>query len=743
MTNDFDDTTRGFDETDFYPENMAGPRDLDLRPVPPFPFLLFASGLYSWRSPIIVGPIPPLQPIPFPRPIPVNPEMPIPDPRPGPRPVGIQDQAVDAASLSLFGNSEDLRLDVDGRYPQMTASGTIYRAFSHRTHWIARLTQTAPNSYTGQIWYKDGDTATFPFTNVTITVVKSLFANQRSATLVYTGGGSTYTRTFRFVSSYFHKAEFEYDCETGAPATLQYNTGAHPNKPAGMPAELLTIEKVYQRAGIDATRSPNSTVIPNDGPDPNTTWSDAEMHDTMQVYWSRFANLPQWAMWVLFAKQHDMGSSLGGIMFDSIGPNHRQGTAIFTNSFVANPPAGDANPAAWVNRMFFWTAIHEMGHGFNLAHAWQKHLGTPWIPLVSDPEARSFMNYPFRVSGGQSAFFSDFQFRFLDQELLFMRHAPERFVEMGNADWFDHHGFEAPDTGKETGFALELNVDRSKPLYDFLEPVVVEIKLTNTLAEPKIVPDSVLKDLHNIMLITKKEGRAARTWAPYAQYCQLPSAIVLKPGDSITDSIFVSVGTHGWLIDEPGHYAVQAAMTVQGYDLVSNPLRLRVAPPRSFEEQYVAQDVFTEDAGRVMAFDGSQVLTSGIAAWEEVVARLPQSRAAVHAKVALAMPKAKIYRTLDIDAIKGGKEVKKQFRLAKADAKASRDLLNSALMDAPDAVETLGRVDYAYYTDKFSATLKKQGDDKDARRVSDAAAQAISEAETPKQHRTRERKSAA
>ena len=59
------------------------------------------------------------------------------------------------------------------------------------------------------------------------------------------------------------------------------------------------------------------------------------------------------------------------------------------------------------------------------------------------------MNYPFRVAGGQSAFFADFEYRFSDQELLFMRHAPERFVQMGAADWFD-----ALSTGQKFGDEL-------------------------------------------------------------------------------------------------------------------------------------------------------------------------------------------------------------------------------------------------------------------------------------------------
>ena len=116
------------------------------------------------------------------------------------------------------------------------------------------------------------------------------------------------------------------------------------------------------------TTNPPSIV----GAAPGGTWSDMEMHDAMQVHWSRFANTAQWAMWVFFAALHESGTGLGGIMYDDIGPNHRQGTALFVDSFIARPPSGDPNPDAWRDRMRFWTAVHEMGHAFNLAHSWQK-----------------------------------------------------------------------------------------------------------------------------------------------------------------------------------------------------------------------------------------------------------------------------------------------------------------------------------------------------------------------------------
>jgi hypothetical protein len=74
------------------------------------------------------------------------------------------DGASVAAAASVVTLRETLRLDVDGRYPQMAVSGTVFRFLTERTHWIARLTRQADGSWTGPIWYKDGDTTAFLYT---------------------------------------------------------------------------------------------------------------------------------------------------------------------------------------------------------------------------------------------------------------------------------------------------------------------------------------------------------------------------------------------------------------------------------------------------------------------------------------------------------------------------------------------------------------------------------------------------
>ena len=336
---------------------IARPGIEPLIPILPWPPRVRVSGLYAASR--IVTP-----PISAPGPLPIQP-VPLAQPMPGIAPTAAGPWQIE--ELLPWGFlREELRLDVDGRYPQMMASGTHYGVLAKRVHWIARLTASGPNAWTGSIWFKDGDVASFPYTMVEITTTATLLSSQRKAVVRFSGGGtSVRTRTLAFKSPYFRQVEFEFDCATGVTATTHIGTHDHPNRPATLPGETLTIEEV-SAGNFALYLKPDAATAARAG------------------YVSlRFAGKAQWSLWVFFARLHEQGTSLGGIMFDDIGPNHRQGTAIFNESFISTAPTGDAKPAAWVERMRFWTACHEMGHAFNLAHSWQKQHPPDWVDSVS------------------------------------------------------------------------------------------------------------------------------------------------------------------------------------------------------------------------------------------------------------------------------------------------------------------------------------------------------------------------
>jgi|SRR3712207_5160294 len=70
---------------------------------------------------------------------------------------GTQELRTDVSGLyrwrapSPSSQREQLRLDVDRHYPQMVASGTFIPEISSWDHWIANLSVSGPNSWTGNI----------------------------------------------------------------------------------------------------------------------------------------------------------------------------------------------------------------------------------------------------------------------------------------------------------------------------------------------------------------------------------------------------------------------------------------------------------------------------------------------------------------------------------------------------------------------------------------------------------------
>jgi hypothetical protein len=677
----------------------------------------------------------PLKPQPLPRPIPwplpINicaavsgryTYIPATRPRPNP-PTKIPILPLNLLSITV-------RVDVDRFFPQNRISIEVSRLIPRvNAHVIAEVTSDQclginRRRIAATITYREGNAALIPGDQVLFEATRGRGFNYGHYTLTLSGAGTT-PRSYdlAFQSKYFDPVEFEVDRVANAGnAVTTYDTGTHTNRPADLPSETISLATVYQRAGFDVTMSPNTTVIPNADAGANGTWSDGEMHNAMVTYWSRFADRPQWAMWVLYAAQHDQGRSLGGVMFDDIGPNHRQGTAIFTDSFIQDVTPGDANPAAWRERMVFWTAVHEMGHAFNLAHAWQKALGVPqgapgdpWIPLSNQPESRSFMNYPFRVAGGETSFFSDFRFRFTDDELLFMRHAPRRFVQMGNSNWFINHGFEAPSALMRTGrWALKIRPNREANDYSFLEPVVMELKLTNTSARAASFDMNLLADGRHVTIFVQREGGETQQWRPLITRCHEEHDGALKQGESIYGAHTISASSAGWLIDEPGFYKTQAAVDMGDEIVVSNVLRLFVAPPVLTEESKLALDYFTEDVGRVLAFGGAPALASAVATLESVAERCPKNPAALHAAVALSTPKLRKYKELEV----GVDRASFAIRSKSADVNTAAKVQMAVLMDSPEkAADTLGHIDCFRAFDKLAVAMADAGNEKGAKKV--------------------------
>lgn len=607
----------------------------------------------------------------------------------------------------------ELRLDVDGPYALDTASGEIVWGCDQRVHWVAALTAEGADAWRGELWYRSGSTEMLPATEVR---VERLPDGEGTLSVRFGGGGFAASGTYARTSTFLREVEFEFDATPDADPVTHIVTHDHPVRPADLAPGRLSVADVFGRAGFEVRTSAGDGVVPLEAAAGGASgaWSDAEMHDAMEAYWTRFDDRPQWAMWVLFAHVHEDGPSLGGLMFDRGGARPRQGTAIFTGSFIGAAPEGEAHGDAWVRRMRFWTACHEMGHAFNLAHSWEKDLCEGWVPLACDPEARSFMNYPHLVRGGEASFFGDFDFRFSPPELLFLRHAPEPFVAMGGAPWARDCGLrrELPEPGAPLTLAVRAN--RPRPDFAFMEPVVLEVALRNASGAPLAVPRGILAS-GAVSLVIRREDGPARRLQPPVRRCGDAAPHLLAPGAELVDTVFAAVDRDGWAIAEPGRYAVQASLRVGGGRVVSDVFRLRVLPPRAYCEAVFAQDLFEEDVGRVMAVDGTRRLDAANATLAKAADAFRDHPLAGHARIALASPLIREFKEIVRGGAAtgdGGSLASAGFAVAsrRADATAARADLHESLIARPwEAATSLSHIDFRYYVDRLTASLEEDG----------------------------------
>lgn len=618
----------------------------------------------------------------------------------------------------------NLHVDVDGSDSLGVVSGTLEHSDSSFPHVGA--------SFIGQISTNDGSingdrnlvvenfSFDWPQTGEAIVRLEMVLMGggvnppRANVTFVTSGQRRFGPYVAEQISHYFRDVEIEIDREDGALVAEPYDTHSHPDRPADIPREALTLKSVFVDAGIRITRSAADNTISTSAAGPNHRWNEQELHDAMQAQWSAFANRPQWKMWIFMAELAD-SDTLGGIMFDGDinDPNgvDRQGTAVFTKSpffHSANGAYPQANPpaAAAAKRELFFNLIHETGHAFNLLHSWQKMLGTPWsapawVPVSSDGRSLSWMNYPDRPTPGHNAtwFYDRFRFRFDRNELLFLRHAPDRAVQMGNAAWAHNHG-RAIRGLVDNRLSMELRT--RKRVFELGEPVSVEMKLSNNSNEAVFVSKNLeLRDGCVKIAITDPNG-IRRPFLPLTHTRSLEESSALMPGESIYVNYPLTYCTVGTPFTDAGAYRVEASFHNHDGGMAAAVLQIYVNPADP-NELPIVHDLFRPDVGRAIMMGGSRVLSEALDRIDFVLGKIgphhPAQFKLAEARVGAFAQKSKL-----IDP------ASKKIRVADADP----DLVVAKLrniINAPDeASNSIGHIEYGRVVDTFTSCAVMTGD---------------------------------
>jgi hypothetical protein len=626
-----------------------------------------------------------------------------------------------------------LHVDVDGPRSLGVVSGTASStagSVERRVHFIGRVTF---NRWLGSARYVVArDMAfTWPFTATLITRVDLRLSDHgerpRAHIAFFDRHGSGFGPIMcERISPTYREVEVDLDREEGAAAVDTYPLELHPDRPVALAGGGLTLESAFATAGITISRRHSGEIVSTSEAGVDARWTEIELHDSMRLHWDAFANRPQWKLWVLLARLAT-DDDLGGIMFDGRiaepGGVDRQGVAVFTACPTFHMPEGDycrANPPAEAaaRRELFFNLVHEAGHAFNLAHSFQKQLfgrggerawrPPEWSPLVNDRFALSWMNYPDRAAPtgtpplNASWFYKRFMFTFADGELLFLRHAPEEFVEMGGADWLTQH---ARVPAADLDPRLELRLRNRRPVLEWGEPAIAELRLralsgTSVAAHANLDPSDGLVEI----MITDPLGREL-PFVPVDDTRRHVRQTVLR-SDALPryHAIDLTMGRLGFHFKEPGAYRVAATYQNPYGGHATAMMHLTVRAPRSESEREILSELFDARLGSVLYVGGTRALEAEVDKLEWIQRRIPEDHP-LHAHMAAVLATGFVRPSKVV--LPGDRAV----RVLEPQPERVVERLTQPLVESPArSADTLGHVWYNEVVNTFTTAAASVGE---------------------------------
>ena len=603
----------------------------------------------------------------------------------------------------------ELRVDVDRTRPLKRVSGDFFQVSGGTTAYFGSFVVNSPaiTATASLITIKGLGNFTFsagaPVVEVKIPR-RAIFQPQAPATVQFftasNAPGATYACAFE--SIYFRTLRLETDrvSDVITPVFSSYNTGS---LPSGGPSRNLSVVGAYAEAGVEMIPTSGSDVI-NVG-EAGATWSNAELHASMEKHFSLWKDLPQWAVWQVAAELHDMGPSLYGIMFDQQG-KQRQGCAVFHD--------GIGGITSDKERLQLYTYVHELGHCFNLLHSWQKHLATP--PVPSRPLSLSWMNYPFNYpGGGEPVYWARFPFQFDNEEVIHLRHAFRNNIVMGGSNFAigSALGREvmADRVRDESGLTLEISTHQ--PNFALGEPFVLQIALKTTDSRGHRAHTWLHPNYGLVKVVIDKPNGEVVAYEPLIDHLVGERSRDFLPGDVEADSAYIGYGKDGFIFDQPGNYRIRAAYAaLDGSEILSDIITARVRYPVTAAEEELADLFMGEDQGTLLYLLGSdsEYLKKGNDAFDVVLEKFPKSDMATYARLAKGINVARTFKTISDDNAD-----RMTIRQAKPDESAA---LLSAVADSG----VLDPVSNQMTLSSLAEVQTEAGDEKGAKKTLDTLA---------------------
>jgi hypothetical protein len=634
-----------------------------------------------------------------------------------------------------YGKILELRVDIDRRRPQNRISGDFFTkflififpfghfpiTFYNNSFVVENLNVNQSTNevvITGPVKYYNDSTNVNDTIEVRIPRVMLLSPPADAIVKFYTAGSLTSTYLCPKISEFFRSVILEIDRFQGTIYPPTASTCVNPH-PADLTCENMTTQLIYQRAGIDMTVNEDDVLNDPDSADPGSDWDWGELHDLMEDRFDLFINTLHWNTYgVVVPWFEDHGVS--GIMFDWAGgqpgdTRFRQGAAVSHDAIMSKTSGTLYNTTAKQNRLFLWTFAHEIGHAFNLPHTWLRN-------LTADSASESFMNYPRKYTGGSGTtshqrrtdYWSNFRWEFDDVELIWMRHADRNSVIFGGINWIWNNlsTFTDPEIEfRNSPLSLEV---RAREVFDYGQPVQVELKLKNISNSPQTVDDLLEPEDGLVALyVTRPDGLSVRYFPPM-QRIRESRIVTLEPGEALYETMMLSYSASGPLFQKSGEYRIRAYYIVPDMSFVVSPnLRLRVATPKNNSTEELAHLLFSHAAAKFMYFGGTERYPEVTKRLQEAVKMYAKTDPAVVRNIHAALGRHESHDFKHVIQ----KEDRRVITFRKANLKEAVNHLDAARELLPTKISALDNITYNRLSKLSAECYQRQNQPDEAMRV--------------------------
>jgi hypothetical protein len=191
------------------------------------------------------------------------------------------------------------------------------------------------------------------------------------------------------------------------------------------------------------------------------------------------------------------------------------------------------------------------------------------------------------------------------------------------------------------GFRLALEPPAAGTLFDFGQPIYLQVSLTNNGPRAVTVPPEALDIKVGLLevLVERYSGvggtrvSEAKPFVPMMQRClDLTSGrSTLVPGLARTENISLSFGAGGFTMPDPGRYRLTPLLNIADPDdpsrsttlvIRGESLNIQVAYPKTRRDETNAAELFRPDVGAWFALGGSNALSQA----REVLTEMGEAR---------------------------------------------------------------------------------------------------------------------